>query len=174
MNATTAAVRPARRLRVDAGDVAMAGLVTAGVAHLVAVPDHLGWWPIAGVFFAVLGALQIGLAVHLSLRPLHPRVVFAALFATAGVVVIYVLSRTVGLPGTPPVPAHGDRWVPGRSILPGGAKVVGPLDLVTLVAELVTGAALFARLGPAARARAANGLMIAGVAMWVGAFAGLL
>jgi hypothetical protein len=174
VSATSAGVQRRGRLSVDADDVVMAGLVVAGVAHLAAVPDHLGWWPVAGVFFAVLGLLQLGLAVHVAVRPLGQRVMFAVLLGTAGVIVVYVLSRTIGLPGTPPVPAHGDRWVPGRSILPGGSKIIGPLDVVTLAAELATGAALFVRLHPPVRSRAANVLMVAGVAMWAGALTGLL
>ncbi len=150
----------------------MVGFVVAGVAHLAAAPDHLDWWPASGWFFIAMGVWQLALAVHLSVRRVRPQLAFWALLGTAGIVTVYVTSRTIGIPGTPPVPLHGARWVPGRAIMPNGTRLIGPLDVLTLAAELATGAALFVRLPPQLRSRAANGLMVGGVALWAGVVIG--
>jgi hypothetical protein len=66
----------------------------------------------------------------------------------------------------PAVPFHGGRWVPGRSIVPDGAKYVGPLDVFTLVAELVLVIALIGMLSTRSRARTVNELLWVGLMLW--------
>ena len=66
------------------------------------------------------------------------RFVLATIWGTVGVIGIYVASRTVGLPMTPPVPFHGAHWVAGQAMVPNGAKYVGPLDVLTLAAEMLS------------------------------------
>ena len=95
-------------------------------------------------------------------------------FALQTSFLIYVASRTVGLPMSPPVPFHGGRWVPGRSIVPDGAKYVGPLDIVTLVAELVMVVALISTLSSRWKLRTVNHLMWLGLALWGAAIVGIL
>ena len=75
-------------------------------------------------------------------------------------------SRTVGLPWSPPVPFHGGRWVPGRSVVPDGAKYVGPLDVFTLVAELLVVLTSVAMLSARTKARTLNRLMWVGLLLW--------
>jgi hypothetical protein len=170
---TVGAALPARRrVRIDADHVAMVGLVVAGVAHLAAAPDHFDWWPASGWFFLATGAGQVALAVRLAVRRLTPRIALSALLLTAGIIAMYVISRTVGIPGTPPVPLHGARWAAGRSELPNGAKLLGPLDLLTLGAELATGAALFWQLTGRLRAWSANVLLVGGLVLWIGVLIG--
>ena len=67
---------------------------------------------------------------------------------------------------TPPVPFHGARWVPGQSMVPDGAKYVGPLDVFTLVAELILVVVLIGMLSGPAKARTLNRLMWAGLVLW--------
>ena len=160
-----------RSLTTDAAIVCSA---FAALAHFVAAPGHYIWWPAAGVFFVALGVAQSLCAVMLLRggRPLW--FVLAGIWCTAGVILIYVASRTVGLPWAPPVPFHGGRWVPGRSAIPNGAKYVGPLDLFTLVAELVFVVALISTLPSRWRSRTVNQLMWIGLALWGAAVLGLL
>jgi len=159
---------PARR-RPVAVDVAIVASCAAAFAHVVATPGHYIWWPLAGVFFAVLGAAQLLFAAAL-LRGYTNRVLMlAGIWGTVGVILVYVASRTIGIPGAPPVPFHGGRWVIGRSAIPNGAKHVGPLDVFTLSAELVLVVALLSTLPTRLRVRTVNWLMCIGLALWVAA-----
>ncbi len=152
--------------RTVAIDLAIVCSSAAALAHLVAAPSHYSWWPAAGVFFVVLGVAQMvyGLAM---LRGGHQEsFLIAGIWGPVGVVLLYVASRTVGLPMTPPVPFHGGRWVPGRSMVPNGDKYVGPLDIFTLVAELTLVVVLIGMLSGPAKARTLNRLMWAGLVLW--------
>ncbi|MGW0735010.1 hypothetical protein [Streptomyces sp. NPDC002851] len=72
----------------------------AAVIHLASAPDHYGeWWP-AGVFFYAVGALQIGWALA-ALRWPGPAVMLLGLLGNAGVMAIWAVSRTVGVPVGP-------------------------------------------------------------------------
>jgi hypothetical protein len=160
-----------RSLTVDAAIVCSA---FAALAHFVATPSHYTWWPAAGVFFALLGVAQSACAVVLLRGGRAAWFVLAGIWGTVGVILVYVASRTVGLPMSPPVPFHGGRWVPGLSVVPNGAKYVGPLDLFTLVAELVVVVALISTLPSRWKLRTVNQLMWLGLAMWGAAIVGLL
>ena len=139
----------------------------AAFAHLVAAPSHFTWWPASGVFFVALGAGQLACSVLLWRRgPRQSSFVLGAIWGTVAVILLYVASRTVGLPMTPPVPFHGGRWVPGRSMVPNGAKYVGPLDVFTVVTELLLVVTLLSMLPNRAKARTLNGLLWVGLALW--------
>ena len=156
--------RPGRR--PIAVDIAIVASSAAGVAHLVAVPSHYTWWPASGAFFAILGVVQLVVAAALLRGWRSHRLVLVALWGTVGVVLLYVASRTVGLPMEPGVPFHGGRWAPGRSIVPDGEKYVGPLDLFTLVAELIFVVSVLSTLPHRMKKRTANRLMWIGLALW--------
>ncbi len=156
----------AHRPRTFAVDAAIVLAAMAAFAHLVAAPGHYAWWPAAGVFFVVLGVTQLAYSVLL-VRGVHDhRFVLAGIWGTVGVILLYVASRTVGLPWTPPVPLHGGRWVVGRSIMPDGAKHVGPLDVFTVAAEVLMVVTLLSMLPNRSRARTVNSLMWVGLALW--------
>ncbi len=162
------AIRHRRTVAVDAAIVLSAA---AAFAHFVVAPDHYTWWPTAGVFFAALGVAQLLYSVLLVRFSYDHRIVLAGIWGTVGVILLYVASRTVGLPSTPPVPIHGGRWVPGRSILLDGAKHVGPLDVFTLVAEVLLVVTLLSMLPTRSRTRTVNCLMCIGLALWGTSFA---
>lgn len=157
--------RPARRRSLTV-DVAIVCSAFAALAHFVATPSHYTWWPAAGVFFVVLGVAQSVCAVALLRGGRAPWFVLASIWGTVGVILIYVASRTVGLPMEPPVPFHGGRWVHGRSVVPDGAKYVGPLDIFTLAAEILVVVTLLTMLPKVAKDRAVNRLMWIGVLLW--------
>ncbi len=138
----------------------------AAFAHLVAAPGHYTWWPAAGVFFAALGVGQLLYALFLVRGTRASWFILAGIWGTVGVILLYVVSRTVGVPGAPPVPFHGGRWVVGRSMVPNGAKHVGPLDLFTLVAELVLVVTLLGTLPSRLKVRTVNHLMWIGLGLW--------
>jgi hypothetical protein len=93
-------------------------------------------------------------------------VLLAGIWGTVGVILLYVASRTVGVPWSPPVPFHGGRWVPGRSMVPNGDKYVGPLDVFTLVGELVVVVTSIGMLSSRSKARTMNRLLWIGLALW--------
>ena len=179
MNQALAPSQAARRHRLRqprrlTDDVAIVCSAFAALAHFVAAPSHYTWWPAAGVFFVVLGVAQSTCAVVLLRGGGTPWFVLAAIWGTVGVILVYIMSRTIGLPMSPPVPFHGGRWVPGRSAVPNGAKYVGPLDVFTLVAELVLVVALLSTLPSRWKLRTVNQLMWLGLVLWGAAVAGLL
>lgn len=169
MSLTLASPRIARRRksgrRTVAADLVIVCSAAAGLAHLVAAPSHYTWWPVAGMFFVVLGIAQSGYALAM-LRGSSERLLLAGIWGTVGLILLYVASRTVGLAWSPPVPFHGGRWVPGRSMVLDGAKYVGPLDVFTLVAELVLVVTSAGMLSSRSRVRTMNRLMWVGLALW--------
>lgn len=140
----------------------------AGTIHLMVAVPHLAeaWW--LGVAFAGLGLAQLLLAVLVS-RPQPVRVLLVAIGGTAGVIALYVASRTTDLWF---MPAHGVGHeidhLPvaggignGIPIYPGDRiEPVGPLDLTCLGAELVLLAILLAFLPARIRARIGSGLTV--------------
>jgi hypothetical protein len=90
----------------------------AGIIHLVMAPIHASSSAVEAAAIALAGWVQLGLAVHLLVKPTRP-----ALVATVAANVVFLLawavSRTVGLP----VGAHP------------GAESVGAVDLICAVIE---------------------------------------
>jgi hypothetical protein len=163
-----------RQPRSLAVDVAIVCSAFGALAHFVATPSHYRWWPAAGVFFVVLGVAQSACAVALLRGVRAPWFALAGIWGTVGIILVYVASRTIGLPMEPPVPFHGGRWVPGRSVVPDGAKYVGPLDIVTLAAEILVIVTLLGLLSKTSKERAVNRLMCIGVLLWGAAIVGLV
>ena len=60
----------------------------------------------------------------------------------------------------------------GRSIVPDGAKYVGPLDVFTLAAELVLVVTLLGTLPARLKVRTVNQLMWIGLGLWGAALIG--
>src|SRR3954451_4809367 len=152
---------------------ATAAAVAAAV-HLYVAPEHLREWWLYGGFFVAVTVAQLLLAVLL-LRGPRVRVVLLAIWGTVGLIGIYVISRTVGLPITPPADAAGHGLVAGAGgsgvpILPGalppGVEPVAALDLVALGAELVLLAVLVGMLPSALRRLTINLMLVAGVVGW--------
>ncbi len=141
--------------------VAAGASLVAALTHFWVVPEHLGEWLPAAVFFVVVGVAQLVLAWVLR-HPVGPGVVGVAGAGTIGLVVLYVASRTVDLPFVPG--AHDVSHAPiawgignGVPVFPGqGIEEVGVPDMVCLGAELVLVAALTALAPPALRRLATN------------------
>lgn len=166
MNSTFASLRHGARQRTLAVDAAIVCSTAAALAHLVAAPGHYTWWPAAGVFFVALGVAQLAYSGLLLRGARDNGFLLAGIWGTVGVIIVYVVSRTIGIPLAPPVSAHGGRWIVGRSIVPDGAKYVGPLDILTLVAEIVLVVTLLSQLPTRLKARAVNRMMWIGLALW--------
>ena len=100
----------------------------AGLVHLAVVREHLAEWWVYGVFFAGIGTLQILWAMVALARDTapSPRAVAAV---NAGVIVLWLLTRTVGLPVGP------EPWT---------AEAVGTADTLSVALEAVVVALLLA------------------------------
>ena len=160
-----------RALRVDS---AIVSSVTAAFAHLVAAPGHYTWWPASGLFFVGLGMAQLVVAVLLVYGVDNRWFVLGTICSTLAVIGVYLVSRTVGLPMSPPVPFHGTHWVAGQAMVPNGAKYVGPLDVLTLAAEILVVGTMLTMLPAQLKARTTNALMVVGVALSISAAVGVL
>lgn len=80
--------------------VAATALLVGSAIHVVAVGPHAEHWPAAGVFFAVLAVTQTAAAVLLVTQRTN-RGLVAAGIVSAGTVLLWLVTRTVGLPFGP-------------------------------------------------------------------------
>src|SRR5262249_24544831 len=79
-----------------------AAMLTLGAAaiHFSVAPDHLEVFPLFGVLFLVVGAVQLTLAALLVVLP-GRRVFSTAVAVALACLVVWTASRTVGLPVGP-------------------------------------------------------------------------
>lgn len=127
----------ARRARVDertAGAerdrdlrlVVVTTLVGSAAVHLAVIREHLSEWPAAGAFFAALTIGQLALAGVVATRIRLRAALLVTAIASVATVVLWIYSRTVGLPFGPD---------------PGTPEAVGIPDIVASVLEVLTFAA---------------------------------
>jgi hypothetical protein len=98
--------------------------------HAAASAQHVAEWPLAAAFFAVLAVAQLGLGAWMWTRP-DGRALAAAAAGSAAVVLVWMVSRTTGLPFGPEA---------------GHPESAGVLDVVTSVDELLLAACAIALL----------------------------
>jgi hypothetical protein len=115
-----------RRSVATAQQLACIGLAAAAGTHLAVMPDHFRQSWIYGSFFAVVAPLQIGLAWRVLARPRRAEL-SAALAFSVGVVLLWAITRFVGVPVGP------DN---------GATEELGVLDIFATLAELLTAGAL--------------------------------
>jgi hypothetical protein len=171
-----------RRSTTDAGavrspvvDLAICLSAYAALAHAVAAPAHFRVWPAAGVVFVALSAAQGLLAVMLVRDRVSPAMIAANLWLNVCVACVYVVSRTSGIPFAPRASAHGGRVLAGQSLLPKGTPDgIGPLDLSTLIAELLLIVVLLSVMNRGVRQRTTTLLACMGAALWALALTGVL
>lgn len=133
---------------------------SAGAVHLAVVPEHLGENHVLGELFLALGLAQLAWAAVATLRPRRvPAAAIASIAAAAAganalVAVLWLLSRTAGLP--PLIPAR---------------EAVGLLDVLATGCEVALVALLVPLLrGPAAAGPDRGGRTVdAGLAIGAGA-----
>jgi hypothetical protein len=130
----------------------------AGYVHFAFAESHFQEWWGYGAFFVVAGNLQALFAALLVWRPRpwHP---LAGIAGNLAIVVVYVITRTNGIPLGP----H--------------ARVVeaaGAIDWVTTAGQIALIAALIAMLDDRRRRWIINGLMLLGVLAWLSRLTGHL
>ena len=107
MTSTTVVRRPAQTrapaaARLPRWDVAArtgicVGLVGATVIHGTVVAHHFQQWPPAGIFFLVLQVIEVSLALA-AVYAWNPRTAQAVVVTGFATVLVWLLSRTLGMP----------------------------------------------------------------------------
>jgi hypothetical protein len=131
--------------------------VAAGI-HLGVAPEHFGEWWGYGAFFVIAAAGECALVVLLALRP-RAWVLQVGIWATLATILMYLVSRTSGIPLGPET------------------GVVEPVELPGLAATAAEGALLVVLcrlLAGRERRRTLNALGLVGAALWVAALSGAL
>jgi hypothetical protein len=183
--ATPRPASPARRRLVTTtqGCVALAS-VLAGAIHLAVAPEHLAEWWLYGAFFVVTGLFQLAYATPVLRRP-TPLVALTGILVNLGIILTWVVSRTTGLPITPPgdgAEHGGEQAVAGPLPLEGahpvepghGVEAVGALDLVATGAELLVVCLLVTLLPLPMRRVTVNLMLLTGVGLWALRLSGVL
>jgi hypothetical protein len=140
-----------RRVGRAAGAAAGLSLLAAWV-HLAYTASHWQDWWAYGAFFLGMGVFQ-GLCVPAIVRwPRSAPVALATIAGNLGIVGMYVLSRTAGIPMGP----HG-----------GVVEEAGAIDLAVTAAELAIVVCLITLLRPRPRRVVLNVLVAAGAVLWL-------
>jgi hypothetical protein len=145
--------------------VSLASLFAGGI-HLAVTPEHLEHWWVFGTFFIVTGVFQLAFAGVVLRRTSWP-VALTGIAVNLGIVLIWVVSRTRGLPISPPedITAHE-----GTHLIEG----VGPADLAATGAELVVVCLLVTFLPARMRRVTVDVLLATGVGLWALRLSGVL
>ncbi len=171
---TKPAVIPANRLAA----ITLAS-VAAGVHAVLIAQQAQVWWGY-GALMAAIAIAGAAIAIAVALRP-TTSVFYAAIAGTVTSTLLYVMSRTVGMPfGPGPAPSlrftdplHG----PGQAVYAdfnGRAESVGLLDLGSLVAEIALVVLLVSMLPEGRRRSVTNVLCAVGAALWVFRWTGVI
>jgi hypothetical protein len=170
MNVAAVSSLPVVR-RVSWQQLAAIGVVVcsweAGGVHLLEAREHGEWWLPAGVFFALIGLFQVVSAVAVMWKR-RSLLLQAMVWANVGTVALYVVSRTVGLPGSPGIPLHGAVVRAGTPVL--RIEPVVSAEFVVLVAEVLVAVLCAALLAGRARGRTINALWITGMVLLGGSW----
>jgi hypothetical protein len=108
----------------------------AGLIHVKAMIDHASHYWLFGILFGVVACAQIGLAVALWRTSVSDRLLVAGAVMTVGVIAVWVVSRTVGLPIGP--------WA-------GEAEAFGVSDVIATLTEVAFIAVVSAIVRPDGR-----------------------
>jgi hypothetical protein len=145
------AARALRRVGPAAGAAAGLSLVAAWV-HLAYTASHWQDWWGYGMFFLAMGVFQ-GLCAPAIVRwPRSAWVALAAIAGNVGIVGMYVVSRTAGVPAGP----HAGVVEEARAV-----------DLSVTAAELAIVVCLLALLRAGPRRLVVNVLLAGGALLWV-------
>ena len=80
--------------------VTAAASLGAALIHFAVLPSHWQEWPRSGVFFALIAVFQFSWAVAMAVRP-YAAILPAGIVVNLGVITLWVLSRTAGVPFGP-------------------------------------------------------------------------
>lgn len=125
----------------DIALVAALLVFVSSLIHAAVTADHFAHYWLFGVCFALATCLQAGWSALVYRNPLNRRLLVAGLAGNAALVVVWVISRTVGMPVGP------------QAYKP---EAVGEVDVISTLDELGAVALIWAVLA-APRARSSDG-----------------
>jgi hypothetical protein len=127
--------------------------VGAGLIHVVAAAQHLEEYALYAVFFAALALAQFAWAVGVY-RSSHPRLIMIGAAGSVLVVLLWLASRTVGIPIGP------SPWRP---------EPVGAIDTIASSDELVLALLVVLRSGAPRDRRLGivGGRILGGLGLWL-------
>jgi hypothetical protein len=140
-----------------------------GGIHLAVTQEHFAEWWVFGAFFLVVGVFQVAFAPLILRWPTWP-VALTGIVVNLTVVLVWVASRTVGLPIVAPESSDESHTETAE----GGIEAVGTLDLASTAGELVLIALLLTLLPSRLRRATGNVLLLLGVSLWIVRFSGAL
>lgn len=114
----------------------------SSLIHAGVTGDHFRHYWLFGVCFAVTSCLQAAWSALMYRNPLNRRLLVAGLAGNAALVVVWLISRTVGMPVGP------DAWQPER---------VGEVDVISTLDEVGAVVLIAAVLAAPSRARTSEG-----------------
>jgi hypothetical protein len=127
------AVRRRHLTQTDARHLLVVSLVASAAIHVAVIPEHVVEWRAAGLFFASLTAGELFVAGALLARPRRPDVLYAAAAISIGPLLLWLYSRTIGLPFGPE---------------PGAPEGVGVPDCMACALEVISLVAVVLLLRP--------------------------
>lgn len=148
----------ARTHASQAGGAAAVLSLAVALIHLWTAPGYFEVWWGYGAFFLGVAAAQGFFSVAL-LRWPGRALSLAGIFGNLSIIMLYVLSRTSGLPFGP----HAGR-----------AEEAGVLDMSATGIELMIVVFLLTRLDGRGRSVAINAVLLAGAAIWILRLTGFL
>jgi hypothetical protein len=125
-------VRSTSRALANAAALLILG---AAAIHFAVVPEHLEEYLPFGLFFIVVGTVQVAIAAAVILRPSR-RLFLAGLASSVGLAGLWLLSRTVGLPIGPHPGQPEDIGIPDLTCT--ALEVVSALVLLVLMVKSPT------------------------------------
>jgi len=135
---------------------ALSGVSAA--THLWVAPEHFEEWWGYGAFFVIAAYLELAFGWLLIRRP-SDRLVLAGICGSTATVLMYVVTRTGGVPVGPSL---------------GAVEAVEWLGVTATGAEAALVVLLSGMLSGQVRRRTLNGLAVVGVCVWAASFGGLL
>src|SRR6476619_2436054 len=162
MASSPAPTRPKYKVNTAAVVAACASLISAGI-HLYVVPTYREKWWVYAAFFVTLAIGQV-VSAALVLWWRRNLVLVGVVGANVGVVILWVVSRTNGLPFGPPIPdftaglADPSRGGYGEHAV-GVPEPVGRLDVTATLLELIVIFAVCSMLPTAWRRPVINTLL---------------
>lgn len=138
----------------------------AALIHLWVAPEHFAEWWGHGAFFMISAACQGLFAVMILRWPANNTVLFAGIAGNLVIVLLYVISRTWGMP-------FGADWI---LFSPSVAHLEDPdlLGMLATAAELGIIAASVALLDARPRRLIVNVLLLVGAGVWALRIFGIL
>lgn len=132
--------------------------LVAAAIHMLVTPEHFAEWWGYGTFFVIIANVEIAFACLLVLHPSR-WVIHAGVWSTMATLLMYLVSRTAGIPLGPEA---------------GAVEEVETLGLIATAAEAGMLVACVAMLADRDRSRTLTAVALIGAGLWAASLSGAL